>query len=352
MSLFVLHAKRLAHLLNEDEHRILTEVQTTFEALYPAFRRLSEAPPPSSAPSTPPAELLEGFDRLGALMRQAIQNEPRIHVYGFETPPLVHAQASRLIARLRDARTSRAEFVASIQRAYEMLFPFAYHLERRSAKKVILVPTPVTSPVAHWALHKVPDLGTDLGQATMAVLLRGALLPSIILSREIEEHTGRVTPFALFRVQRREGSTEKDLEYVLDLKRSYFREADMEGQDLLFADPMNATGGSLICAVEFLRSRGLRFRSVKSFHVICSLKGALQTIRAIPEAEVYTLWLDPCLNQEAYILPGLGDAGDRINGRDEPGRFRDILQLIAGFGPAAMEFYRSQLAMVEKVVLG
>ena len=52
--------------------------------------------------------------------------------------------------------------------------------------------------------------------------------------------------------------------------------------------------------------------------MVSTLKGALRIVRAVPEAEVYTLWMDPALNEKAYILPGLGDAGDRINGRDRP----------------------------------
>ncbi len=53
--------------------------------------------------------------------------------------------------------------------------------------------------------------------------------------------------------------------------------------------------------------------------MVATLKGALRIVRAVAEAEVYTLWMDPSLNEKAYILPGLGDAGDRINGPDRSG---------------------------------
>ena len=84
--------------------------------------------------------------------------------------------------------------------------------------------------------------------------------------------------------------------------------------------------------------------------MISALKGALRITRAIPEAEVYTLWMDPVLNEAAYILPGLGDAGDRLNGKDgdEP---RNMIQLIADYGTNIMNLYRTQVKEIEKTVL-
>jgi uracil phosphoribosyltransferase len=61
--------------------------------------------------------------------------------------------------------------------------------------------------------------------------------------------------------------------------------------------------------------------------------------------------MDPALNEKAYILPGLGDAGDRINGPDRPDRPRDIIQLIADYGTRVMDLYRDQVRQIEKVVL-
>ena len=62
--------------------------------------------------------------------------------------------------------------------------------------------------------------------------------------------------------------------------------------------------------------------------------------------------MDPVLNRLAYILPGLGDAGDRINGEDPPGQPRDILQLMADYGSTVTSLYRDQLRQIEKTVLG
>ncbi|MFZ2912985.1 MAG: uracil phosphoribosyltransferase, partial [Rectinemataceae bacterium] len=65
----------------------------------------------------------------------------------------------------------------------------------------------------------------------------------------------------------------------------------------------------------------------------------------------YTLWMDPVLNDKAYIMPGLGDAGDRINGRDEDEYPRDMLRLVADYGTNITGLYRNQLRIIENTVL-
>ncbi len=182
--------------------------------------------------------------------------------------------------------------------------------------------TPVTLPVQNFAVHKIPDVDERIEDAVMCVMLRGALLPSMIMSKEIQEYSshGYVTPFALFKISRDDTKEESNMEYVLDLDRSYFDPAGLDGKDLFFADPMNATGGSLVTVVKYLLDQGVRPRSIKFFNSISVLKGALRIVRALEKAEIYTLWMDPVLNTKAYILPGLGDAGDRINGRDDGSR--------------------------------
>jgi uracil phosphoribosyltransferase len=141
------------------------------------------------------------------------------------------------------------------------------------------------------------------------------------------------------------------MEYILDLERSYFKPETLDGKDLIFADPMNATGGSLVTVMKYLQDQGVKPRSVKFFNVISALKGALRVVRAIENATVYTLWMDPVLNDRAYIMPGLGDAGDRINGRDEDSSPRDMLQLIADYGTNITGLYRAQLRTIEETVL-
>jgi uracil phosphoribosyltransferase len=62
--------------------------------------------------------------------------------------------------------------------------------------------------------------------------------------------------------------------------------------------------------------------------------------------------MDPVLNEMAYILPGLGDAGDRINGRDMEQYPRNIIQLVADYGANIARLYRAQLREIEDTVLG
>jgi uracil phosphoribosyltransferase len=208
--------------------------------------------------------------------------------------------------------------------------------------------------VQNYAVHKITNIDAQIENTVMCVMLRGALLPSMIMSKEIEEYSshGYVTPFALFRIRRDDTRHENDMEYILDLDRSFFDTAALDGKDLIFADPMNATGGSLVTVVKYLLDQGIKPRSVQFFNVIAALKGALRVVRALENCRVYTLWMDPVLNEAAYIMPGLGDAGDRINGRDEEFYPRNIIQLVADYGSNIARLYRAQLREIEDTVLG
>jgi uracil phosphoribosyltransferase len=185
-------------------------------------------------------------------------------------------------------------------------------------------------------------------------MLRGALLPSMIMSKEIQEYTstGYETPFALFHIQRDDAKKEHNMEYVLNLDKSYFDFKELDNKDLIFADPMNATGGSLVTTVSYLLRQGIKPRSIRFFNAISALKGSLRIVRALENTTVYTLWMDPMLNDAAYIMPGLGDAGDRINGQDTSDRPRNIIQLISDYGSNITELYRSQVRKIEETVLG
>ena len=188
----------------------------------------------------------------------------------------------------------------------------------------------------------------------MCVMLRGALLPSMIMSKEIEEYSSHkyVTPFALFKINRDDSKKESNMEYILNLKNSFFDLEQLDGKDLIFADPMNATGGSLVTVVRYLQSQGVKPKSIKFFNVISALKGSIRVTRALENCTCYTLWIDPVLNSNAYIMPGLGDAGDRLNGCDSHDSPRNIIQLIADYGSNISGLYRSQLFKIEQTVLG
>ncbi len=119
--------------------------------------------------------------------------------------------------------------------------------------------TPVTVPQSNYAVHKIPDIDAMTENSVMCVMLRAALLPSMIVAKEIQEYSSRhtVTPFALFKISRDDSRSENDMAYVLDLKRSYFHVDELQGRDLFFADPMNATGGSLVTVIQYLRGQGV-----------------------------------------------------------------------------------------------
>jgi uracil phosphoribosyltransferase len=97
---------------------------------------------------------------------------------------------------------------------------------------------------------------------------------------------------------------------------------------------------------------GIKPRSIKFFNIISAVKGALRVVRALDNCDVYTLWIDPVLNKSAYIMPGLGDAGDRINGQDSGKNPRNIIQLISDYGNTITNLYRAQIREIENTVLG
>lgn len=299
-------------------------------------------------------KVIDAYNAMGHKMQDICRSHPQVRVYSFVTEEGAHAEASRVISKLRDIRTEHQEFIYYSQRAYEMLFRMAYTDVHSDKKNYITVKTPVTIPVQNYAVHKIPDIDEKIENSVMCVMLRGALLPSMILSKEFEEYSshGYVTPFALFKISRNEQKTEADMEYILDLKKSFFNLAELDGKDLIFADPMNATGGSLVTIVKYLQENGVRPKSVQFFNTITALKGGLRVTRAIENCTCYTLWLDPALNTQAYIMPGLGDAGDRLNGEDTKDTPRNIMQLIADYGHNITGLYRSQLHKIEQTVLG
>jgi len=87
---------------------------------------------------------------------------------------------------------------------------------------------------------------------------------------------------------------------------------DIEERTALIIDPMLATGGTLIATIDMLKKSVCR--SIMGLFLVASPEGiqALQNIH--PDVDIYTASVDQCLNEQGYILPGLGDAGDKIFG--------------------------------------
>jgi uracil phosphoribosyltransferase len=353
MNNVVLKAEALDGYLNEQDKINLSRMDKVYSEVTSCFNILSSA---NSAAERRREEdaLIRLYNEMGLMMRDVCKGEPGINVYSFLTPDESHAEVSRLIAKLRDTRTGREEFIYYIQRAYEMLFKLAFGGTPGVSKNYFIVKTPVNVPVQNYAVHKIPNIDAKIENTVMCVMLRGALLPSMIMSKEIQEYSSRgyETPFALFRIRRDDSKSESDMEYILDLDRSFFNLAQLDGRDLIFADPMNATGGSLVTVIKYLLGQGIKPRSVQFFNVISALTGALRVVRALENCKVYTLWMDPVMNQLAYIMPGLGDAGDRINGMDAAESPRNIIQLIADYGSNIARLYRAQIHKIEETAFG
>ncbi len=349
----ILKAEDLDGYLNKTDRDNISRMHTFYDDAISSFRTLAAGESNPSLVKKETDKVIGLYESMGDFMQEITAKEPHLHVYSFETPTIKHGEVSRLIAKLRDARTGNDEFVYYIQRAYELLFNLAWGGLDNTRKNHLVVKTPVTDPVQNYAVHKIPDVDHLIDDTVMCVMLRGALLPSMILSKEIQEYssTGMVTPFALFRIKRDDSKTKDDMEYILDLDMSYFDLESLNGKNLVFADPMNATGGSLVTIIKYLLDQGVKPKSIKALNVIAALQGSLQIVRSIENVDVYTLWMDPVLNDVAYILPGLGDAGDRINGTD--GEYpRSMIQLVADYGANLASLYRSQVREVERTVLG
>lgn len=349
-SKIILKAESLDGYLTESDQDCLTQLENLYRRAEAIFRKAEKQGLPSDPPEK--EELVSLYEQMGNLMQEVCRKESRLHVYSFSADAGNRAEASRVMAKLRDKKTGHGEFVYYTQRAYEMLFKSAYTGKLPAEKAYLTVQTPVTDPVCPYAVHKIPDIDALIGNSAMCVMLRGALLPSMIFSKEIQEYSscGYLTPFALFKIKRDESRHEQDMEYILDPDQSFFDPAVLDGKDLLFADPMNATGGSLVAVIRYLLSQGVRPKSVRFFNVIAALKGALRVVRAIEDSTVHTLWMDPALNASAYILPGLGDAGDRLNGADNPDAPRHLIRLTADYGLTVNNLYRDQLREIERTV--
>jgi len=352
MEKFQLSAEKLDGYITPEDKEHIVSMNITYDEVLKKCKALTASDSENNKKSLQ-QELIDLFGKMGHMMQDIIAAEKNIHVYSFDTPKTIHGEVSRLIAKLRDIRTDKQEFIYYIQRAYELLFNFAFGSKAQDKKNYLIVKTPVTEPVQNFAVHKIPNIDMQVENSVMCVMLRGALLPCMIMSKEIQEYSSNsyVTPFALFSIHRDDTKKEHTMEYILDLKGSYFNLEMLNGKDLIFADPMNATGGSLVTIVNYLHGKNVKPKSIQFFNVVASLKAALRIVRAVKEAQVYTLWMDPVVNNQAYILPGLGDAGDRINGPYKEGASRQIIQLIADYGAHISDLYRAQIQKIEETVL-
>lgn len=103
----------------------------------------------------------------------------------------------------------------------------------------------------------------------------------------------------------RDPKTLKPVEY-------YCKLPDVDDRDFIVVDPMLATGGSASAAIQLLKDKGIK--SIKLMNLVAAPVGVEQVNKDHPDVRIYVAALDECLNEQGYIVPGLGDAGDRIFG--------------------------------------
>lgn len=103
----------------------------------------------------------------------------------------------------------------------------------------------------------------------------------------------------------RDPVTAKPVEY-------YCKLPGVEGRSFILIDPMLATGGSAIAAIDMMKAKGAK--NIKFMCLVAAPEGVAEVNKYHPDVPIYTAALDRQLNEKKYILPGLGDAGDRIFG--------------------------------------
>lgn len=207
--------------------------------------------------------------------------DPRVHVVD-------HPLVQHKLSLLRHADTGSKLFRELVR---ELAMFEAYEATRGFELAEATVSTPLAEATAKVLAGKkvalVPILRAGLGMVDGVL----ELIPA-----------ARVGHVGLYR----DPGTLQPVEYYAKLPE------DIAERDVLILDPMLATGGSAAAAVQYLRERGAR--EIKLLVVIAAPEGIEAVLDADPDVEVYTCAVDSHLNDHGYIIPGLGDAGDRLFG--------------------------------------
>ena len=198
--------------------------------------------------------------------------------------PLVHHKLSIM----RNKETPVKEFRELIS---EIAGLMCYEATRNLPTEEVLVETPICAAKCRMLSGKklaiVPVLRAGLGMVDSMV----DLIPS-----------AKIGHIGLYR----DPVTHEPVEYYCKLPE------DIENRQVFVVDPMLATGGSAIAAIDFLKKRGCK--NIIMMNIIGCPEGIKAVQEAHPDVEMYLAACDEKLNDHAYIVPGLGDAGDRIFG--------------------------------------
>ena len=205
------------------------------------------------------------------------------NVYVLDHPLIQHK-----LAILRSKDTPVKEFRELVG---EIAGLMCYEATRNLPTKEVQVETPITTATCRMLAGKkmaiVPILRAGLGMVASMV----GLIPSAKI--------GHIGPY-------RDPETHKPVEYYCKLPD------DIGNRQVFVVDPMLATGGSAIAAIDFLKQHGCK--QIIMMNIIGCPEGVKAVTAAHPDVDIYLAAMDEKLNANAYIVPGLGDAGDRIFG--------------------------------------
>ena len=200
-----------------------------------------------------------------------------------------HPLINHKIAILRDEKTSMKEFRELIEEITTLMTFECLKEGVPTIEREVKTPLEVCTQqvVKDNAIVIVPILRAGLGMVNgVHVLFPSARVGHIGLCRNEE--------------------TLEPCEYYCKLPDG------IEDKLVLLVDPMLATGGSACDAIDRLKARGCK--QIKFMAIIGAPEGVSKVAQAHPDVEIYVSTLDRCLNENGYILPGLGDAGDRLFG--------------------------------------
>ena len=199
-----------------------------------------------------------------------------------------HPLIQHKLSILRDKNTSVKEFRELIS---EISMLMCYEATRDLPLEDIEVETPVglakCRRIAGKKLAVVPILRAGLGLVDGMV----SMMPNV-----------KVGHIGLFR----------DPQTLEPVKYYYKMPPDITERDIIIVDPMLATGGSASAAINFLKEDGVQH--IKLMCVIGAPEGVSRIMKDHPDVDIYVAAIDERLNEHGYIVPGLGDAGDRIFG--------------------------------------
>lgn len=201
----------------------------------------------------------------------------------FDHPLITHK-----ISLMRDENTSSKQFRELVE---EIAMLMAYEVFRDLPLKTAKIRTPVAE--ADVKVLSCKDV------AVVPILRAGLGMTSGILHLFPTAKVGHVGLY-------RDHETLQPHEYYCKLPE------DIQNRQVIVVDPMLATGGSAVAAVNFLKARNCK--DIKFMCLIAAPEGIRALSSAHPDVPLYCASLDERLNEHGYIVPGLGDAGDRIFG--------------------------------------